>query len=350
MKLLNLTNWLTNLVETFTFNLGGGGGGSPAPTTQTVNQVSIPPELMPYATSTLGAAQQQIYNTDASGNITGIKPYQPYSTDPSQYVAGFSPLQQQSFTDASQMQMPGQFQTGSQLTSAGAMGSMGLSGQAARAGQNYNQMATNPYAMQAFMNPYVSASLQPQLNQLAQQGNIASQQAASGATAAGAFGGTRSALTQNLAQQNALMAQQQAIGQGYNQAFQNAQQAQQFGANLGLQGQQTALQGMGQVGQLGGQLANIGTQQLGAQQGILGLQNQLGSQQQQQQQNIINQAVQNYATGQQYPLMQLGTMMDLVRGTPTQITGTQTYQAPPNPISQLAGLGIAGLGLSKALS
>jgi len=349
MKMFNIFNWLSNLIEAFTFNVGGGGGGQSAPTTQTVNQVSIPPEVMPYATSTLAAAKQQLFNTDASGNITGIKPYQPYSTDPSQYVAGFSPLQQQSFTDASQMQMPGQFQTGSQLTSAGAMGSMGLSGQAARAGQNYNQMATNPYAMQAFMNPYVSASLQPQLNQLAQQGNIASQQAASGATAAGAFGGTRSALAQNLAQQNALMAQQQAIGQGYNQAFQNAQQAQQFGANLGLQGQQTALQGMGQAIQGGQALGQLGSAQLAGQQGIIGLQNQMGGQQQQQQQNVINQAIQNYATGQQYPMMQLGQMMDLVRGTPTQITGTQTYQAPPSPISQAAGLGIAGLGLSKAL-
>jgi hypothetical protein len=203
------------------------------------------------------------------------------------------------------------------------------------------------------MNPYIRESLQPQLNQIAQQGNIAAQQAAGQATGAGAFGGTRSALAQNLAQQNALMAQQQAIGQGYNQAYQQAQQAMQYGAGLGLQGQQTALQGLGQAGQAGATLGQLGGAQLGAQQGILNLQNQLGAQQQTQQQNIINQAIQNYATAQQFPMMQLGTMMDLVRGTPTQITGTQTYQAPPSSISQLAGLGtagIAGLGLYNAMN
>ena len=45
MKLLNLFNWVENLVGFFTFNVGGGGGGQSAPTTQTVNQVSIPPEI-----------------------------------------------------------------------------------------------------------------------------------------------------------------------------------------------------------------------------------------------------------------------------------------------------------------
>ena len=172
---------------------------------------------------------------------------------------------------------------------------------------------------------------------------------AANAVGKGAFGGNRETLAQGLNAQNFDLARQQAIGQGYNQAYNQAQQAMQYGAGLGLQGQQAGLAGLGQVGQLAGQLGTLGGAQLQAQQGNIALQNQLGAQQQQQQQNIINQAIQNYATGQQYPLMQLGTMMDLVRGTPTQITGTQTYQAPPSPISQLAGLGIAGLGLSKVL-
>jgi hypothetical protein len=214
-------------------------------------------------------------------------------------------------------------------------------------------MATNPGAVGAFMNPYVQQSLQPQLNQLAQQGNINAQQAAGAATSAGAFGGSRSALAQNLAQQNALMAQQQAIGQGYNTAYNNAMQNMQYGAGLGLQGQQAAMTGLGQVGSMAGQLGNLGTQQLAAQQGILSAQQAAGATQQQQQQNIINQAVQNYATAQQYPMMQLGNMMDLIRGTPTQTTTTSSYQAAPSVASTLAGLGttgIAGLGLYNAMS
>jgi hypothetical protein len=318
-----------------------------------VDQQQIPAELMPLTQSVLGAATEQMFNTDADGNISGIKPYQPYSTDPSQYVAGFSPMQQQSFQGAANLSMPGEFQAGSELTGAGGLGSMGVAGQAAQAGNNYYNMATNPGAVQAFMNPYVQSSLNPQLAQLSQQGNIAASQAAGQAAASGAFGGTRSALASNLAQQNSIMAQQNAIGQGYNQAYNQAQNAMQYGAGLGLQGQQTALQGLGQAIQAGQGLGQLGTARLGAEQGIIGTQNQMGAQQQQQQQNIINQAIQNYATAQQYPMMQLGSMMNLIRGTPIQTASTQTYQAAPNPISQLAGVGtagIAGLGLYNAMN
>jgi hypothetical protein len=126
-------------------------------------------------------------------------------------------------------------------------------------------------------------------------------------------------------QQAALQAQQANIGQ------------QQFGANYGMQGLQQANQAASTLGQLGGQ-------QLAAQQGILGLQNQVGAQQQAQNQNVINQAIQNYAVGQQYPQQQLAFMNAQLRGLPLQSGSTQMYQAAPNPVSQLAGLGAAGLG------
>jgi len=106
----------------------------------------------------------------------------------------------------------------------------------------------------------------------------------------------------------------QLIGQGYNQAFNQAQQAQQFGANLGLQGQQAQAGALAQQLAAANQLAGLGGQQLQAQQGIYNLQNQFGQQQQQQQQNIINQAIQNYATEQQYPFMQLGVLNSMLRG------------------------------------
>ena len=348
--MIKLWDLVTGFVQFCTLNAGGGSGGGSAPTQQTIYQQSIPQELLPITESTLGAATRQIYNTDASGNITGVKPYQPYSTDPSQYVAGFSPLQQQSQAGTANLSLPGQFQAGSQLAGASGLGSLGLAGQAANVGNQYNQMATNPYAVGAFMNPYVQQSLQPQLNQLAQQGNIASTQAASQATGSGAFGGTRSALAQNLAQQNALMAQQQAIGQGYNTAFNNAQNAMQYGAGLGLQGLQTGLTGMGQAGQAASTLGQLGQQALTGQEGILSAQGQAGATQQQQQQNIINQAIQNYATAQQYPLMQIGTMMDLIHGTPIQTSSTSSYQAAPSAISQIGGLAATGIGAYGALS
>ena len=322
----------------------GGGGGSSAPTTQTVNQVSIPAEIMPYATSTLAAAKNQLFTQDSSGNITGITPYTPYSTDPSKYIAGFSPLQTAAQTGAAGLTTPGAYGTAMGMTSGAAAGTGLLAGQAANAGADYARMATSPGAISSYMNPYLSASLAPQLAEMGRQGQIAANQAAGQATSAGAFGGTRGQLAQAEAQRNAMMAQQNLIGQGYNQAYNQALQNMQYGAGLGLQGQQAGMQGLSQVGALAGQLGALGGQQLQAQEGILGLQSQMGAQQQEQQQNIINQAIQNYATAQQYPMLQLGQMMDLVRGTPTQTTSTQMYQAAPSTLSQIGGLGATALG------
>ncbi len=61
------------------------GGGSSAPTQQTVTQVTIPPELMPYAKRTLGTAEKLAYE-------------QPYQTYEGQRLAGLNPLQQQAIS------------------------------------------------------------------------------------------------------------------------------------------------------------------------------------------------------------------------------------------------------------
>jgi hypothetical protein len=124
---------------------------------------------------------------------------------------------------------------------------------------------------------------------------------------------------------------------------------------LGIQGAQTGLAGIAaqqagyaNAGQQATNLANIGGQQLGATQNIAQLQNLLGSQQQQQQQNIINQNVQNYATAQQYPYMQLGMLSNMIHGLPMQASTTQNYSALPTTSQQLLGGGIGALGAYKA--
>jgi len=104
------------------------------------------------------------------------------------------------------------------------------------------------------------------------------------------------------------------------------------------------LQGTGQLTGAGKALADIGGAQLQAQQGIIGLQTQAGAQQQALEQQRINQAIQNYALQQQNPQMQLSLMSSLLRGLPLQQATTQTYQAPPSSLSQIAGLGTAGVG------
>jgi len=342
-KLFNMFTWITDLVEHFTFyggGKGGGGGGSPAPTQSTSYSTNVPEYARPYVENMLNATQAQIYNTD----MKGFNKYVPYSSDPSKYVAGFSPLQSYAQSGAAGLSLPANYglATGQTLGAGTQLGA--LSPQMGMAGANYGAMATNPYATSAYMNPYLSASLAPQLAEARRQYDITGAQQQSAATRAGGFGGSREALMAAENRRNMGTAMNQMIGQGYNQAFGQAQQAQQFGANLGLQGQQAQAGALAQQLAAANQLAGLGGQQLQAQQGIYNLQNQFGQQQQAQQQNIINQAIQNYATEQQYPFMQLGILNSMLRGLPMQQSSTQMYQAPPSAVSQLAGLGTAGLG------
>jgi hypothetical protein len=154
------------------------------------------------------------------------------------------------------------------------------------------------------------------------------------------------------AQQMAEQSRQYGAGQGMNAAQlraqyglagqQAAEQSRQYGAGLGMQGLQTALSGAGQLG-------NIGQNIYGQRVGNIQLQNQLGGQQQALEQAKINQQVQDYATAQQYPMLQLASMNNLLRGLPMQSTTTQTYQAPPSALSQIGGLGATALGAYGAM-
>ena len=342
---------------------GGGGGG---PTSSTVTQTNIPDWLRPQVEATLGAGMQEMFQTqkgeDGTLQITGMKPFTPYSQDPSNYVAGFSPLQQQAFGNTANLQVPGQFGGASQMATQAGLGGLSTAGQAAGiagmqagAGNQYMQMATNPFATQAFMSPYMQNVVNVQQQQAQRQADIANQAMKAGFAKSG-FGG-RSGIAQSQANAD-LMRQKQGIqATGLQNAFQQAQQAQQFGADLGLRGLTGAQQGMQNVlgaydlvGRQGANLANIGGQQLGAQKDIIGMQSQMGGQQQQQQQRVIDQAVQNYAQAQENPLNRLNAFNALLRGYAVPGQTTTSYQAAPPMMSQLAGLGMGAYGVSKMMA
>jgi len=150
----------------------------------------------------------------------------------------------------------------------------------------------------------------------------------------GAYGQTQGlGMQQNLAGNQQAMQNAQLQAQ-YGLAGQQAtEQSRQYGANYGLQNRQQGLSAAQQLGALG-------QTQYGQQMGINQAQQQAGGQQQAAEQSKINQAIQNYATEQQYPMMQLGMMSNMLRGLPLQSTTTQSYQATPSALTQ----GIAGLG------
>ena len=84
---------------------------------------------------------------------------------------------------------------------------------------------------QQYMNPYLSAALDPQLKEMQRQSDI-QRLADSGRLAkAGAFGGSRQAIMESEARRNLLDKQSQAIGQGYQTAYDKAMQ--QYNADMG---------------------------------------------------------------------------------------------------------------------
>ena len=353
--------------------------------------------------------------------------------------------------------------------------SKGYAAQQAGAGSQYAQMATDPRVTKALMNPYTQNVLDVQNEELNRQGKIATQARGAQAVRAGAFGGSRQAIEDAEADRNLATIKNANTAQAYQQAFQNAQAQQQFGANLNLQGLSGAQQGLGTAlsgGQLGlsgigtalqgqqGALAGVGaanqayqtgiqgsqagiagantglqgvntqlagvdrqlagtaqgmqgaqvglagvgaatnagqlglqgaqtglqgtaqgmqgaqiglqgvsgaqagygllgqsgmnlTNMLGQKQqqelGIYGAQSTAGAQQQALEQAKINQAMQDYANAQQYPLMQLGTMSNMLRGLPMQASTTNQYAAAPSAASQAIGTIGSGASIYNAM-
>jgi hypothetical protein len=325
---------------------GGGGSGGGGPQQTTTYSSNVPEYARPYVENMLESAQKQIYNDD----MTTFRPYQPYSQNVSDYVAGFSPLQQQAQQTAYGLQTPQQFQAGTGLAGAAGLGSLGLAGQAAGYGQQYAMGATDPRTTQSYMSPYMQNVVDYQKSQALRDYQIGEPMRARQAVAAGAFGGSRQAIERAEAQRN-LMSQLQGIeATGSQKAFEDAQRQQQFAGTLGLQGLQTGMQGLGQAGQAASTLGQLGGAQFNTQRDIIGLQSQMGAQQQQLEQQKINQAIQDYATAQQYPFMQLGVLNAMLRGLPLQQVTTQQYQAQPGVAQQTLGLGLGALGAYKAFS
>lgn len=325
--ILSLTKWLPNLMDQFTFWGGGKGkqSGGGAPTQQTVTQTNIPEYARPYVEQMLGKTSAL---TDLSQN-----PYQVYQ---GQRSAGFSPMQQQAFENVQNQQVAQQIGAGSSLAGSAGLASLG-------AGQQYAQMATDPNAMKSYMSPYIQNVLDTQKAEAIRdyQKNLQTQQAQ--AVGQGAYGGSRQAILEAEGARNLGTQLGNIEATGLQNAFQQAQQAQQFGANLGLQGAGQATQAAGAMGQLG-------QTQFGQQQAITqGLQ-QAGQQQQALAQEQLNQQYQNFLDQQNYPYKQIGFMSDVLHGLPLGQSTQSMYAQQPNIGSQVAGLGLAGLGLYNAMN
>jgi len=287
------------------------------PTNTTQTTTSIPEYAKPYVEKMLG-------QTEALSKT-------PYQTYGGERTAGFNPLQQQSFQGAANMQPSQQLSQGSGLAYGAGLGGLGMAMDASNP-QNFQQNVGG------YMNPYLQQSLAPQLAEANRNYDISGVNQQAKATQAGAFGGSREAIMAAENERNRNMGLNSIIGQGYNTAFNNAQ-------NQFNQSQQQALQGLGVGLQGASTLGQLGQNQYGQQMGINQLQNQYGGQQQQQNQNILNQQYSDFQNQVNYPYKQLGFMSDMLRGLPLSQGASTMYQAQPSLASQAVGLGLLGKGV-----
>ncbi len=276
----------------------GGGGGQSAPTTTTVQQNSVPPFL----------EKAYLEGIDRARSVSKEQ-YTPYS---GQRIANFSPQQVQAQNMV--QQGIGQFMP------------------TYNAGVAASQSAATPFSassLDAYMNPYqsqvtdeiarlgnqnFSQNLMPQIN--------------SQFTGNGMFGSSRQATQLGQAAQNTQRditgQQSQALQQGYQNSMQNYQTDQQRQLQAGAQLTNQAGQGQSLYGADVNAVAGVGQQQ------------------NQQKQQTLDTAYNDFLTQQQYPEAQAQFFNNIVRGIPQSglVTAqTQSYGGNGNPISQALGLG-----------
>jgi len=221
---------------------------------------------------------------------------------------------------------------------------------------------TSPYNtnLSSYIDPNLSFEVQPILNAISQQSNIAKTGAGgigSQATAAGAFGDARQGVQNAQEDYNAMLAAGQATGQAYQNAFNTA--ASLRGADVSnVMGAQSANEQIAQQqlqNLLGGAnaLTNLASyttgQGLNLGQALL----QAGGTQQQNQQQALsafyNQQLQNLLGPYQYQIPALNSTLSAL--TPTQ-PSTQTVQQPNNAGWNILGsvAGSAAQGGAQALA
>ena len=290
-------------------------------------------------------------------------------TLPPQQIAGLSGLQERVFADAEREGGIGGYQpllgTGQQTlgTGLGTLGTAFAPVSEARTAAQGMQGLFAPSDLSPYTNPFQQQVIDTTLQRLDEEGLRAQNQLGAQAVGAGALGGSRFGVESAQLGENLQDARARVLAQlnqqNYLQALQSAQQA--------FEGQQTRtgqasqlLSGIGQLtGQLGTQQAGIGGQQLAlaelAQQtGLkdLEMQQRLGSQQQAQQQAILNAQQINAQKQQLEPYSRVAFLSDIYKGAPSTQTslGSQVAPSPqqPSTFQQIAGLGTGLLGTAAA--
>jgi len=162
--------------------------------TETGYQESLSPWASEYVTDMLGR-----------GEALSKTPYEAY---PGALTAGTSALQSQGFAGLGSLALPGASAAGSFTGAAYTPGG--------------DATGADASIVQQYMNPYIEAALQPQINAMARQNQIATQAMQSQYSKAGAFGGGRQAVAGAELDKGYLDRAATVTGQGYRDAYDRA--------------------------------------------------------------------------------------------------------------------------------
>jgi hypothetical protein len=363
--MINLFNWVDNLIGYFTLSMGGGGGG-PQTSVGTTYTSNLPEYAKPFFEQALVSAGKNVFTTDPSGAVTGVQPMPLYTGE---RVAGFTPGQEAVQRDIAGLTTPGGFETARTGLGMGAGMGYGTAGTGLTRALGYTPRAVTtgaftPAAASAYMSPYMTNVSDIAAREARRAGDIEKSKGAMGAIGRGTFGGARQALMQTEQERGLQQNIADIYTKGQEAAYQNAQKMFSDDAARALQAQQATLGGEQAAAQLQAQTGISGLQAgLDASRAqsanaaatqtanLERLKTQAATEQEKQalQQKINDIQYQQAMEQRDWEKKQLEFYNAMLRGS-SGLAQTQIQYAPqPSAISQIGGLGLGGLGLMKAL-
>lgn len=332
--------------------MGGKSGSSP--TSSTVTQTTIPDYAKPYFTDML-----------AKGQALTDSPYQAYKGD---RLAGFSDQTKSAYQGIRGL---GDNEYGfnramNWTQNANSYDPMKFRadqvGPSAQMGDNFGQ------DVEKFMNPYLSNVLDVQKKGAVQDYDRLKADRNASYVKAGAFGGSRSAVSDYLAEEGLSDRMERIDAEGLNSAYNVASNqalgAQQFNIDTRLRSdlanQDASLRADSLTDQSrqfdadmgirsAGLLTDIGktkySQQLDYQKQLLGI----GQDYQNMAQNKLDMRYDNFVNARDYPRQNLQFMAGLLRGVPINTNSSVQNSQYQSPFSSLLGTGITGYALSQLL-
>ncbi len=311
--------------------MGKGGSRPPSqPTEQNITQTSLPDYYEPYATRLIQRAEAE-----------SKRGYQPYE--------GQRLASENADTAASRAlarQVAGSPIAGFDQATAGTTAAMNRALQ----GIGFQSQDFDSAQAQKYMDPYLQNVLDVQKQAAITDFDRAQAARDASAVQAGAFGGSRGAVQQALAAEGLQDKLAEITATGRQKAFEQAQR--QFGADRDarMAAERLGLGAADALTQQGAQLAQLGEKARAGDIESAQLLEKIAKDRQAREQAGLDLSYEDFVRQRDFPKEQLQFYSSILRGIPVQPSTETTKFQQYNPVKDLLGTGIAGLGLYKGIT